>query len=119
MMRNVLAACVLFAIVAPLDAHHGDTNFELTKETSVEGVVTDFRFVNPHVLITFEVTDDAGAVTRWMAQGTSPNMLVHRGWTSTSIKPGDKISLTGNRARNGAPAMKVGKLLVNGKDINH
>ena len=117
MRRNVLAACVLFAIAAPLHAHHGDTNFELAKETSVEGVVTDFKFVNPHILITFEVTD-AGTVTKWMAQGTSPNMLVHRGWTHTTIKPGDKIALTGNRARNGAPAMKVGKLLVNGKDPN-
>ena len=119
MTRSLLLASCCFILAAPMAAHHGDTNFELTKEFSVSGVVTEFRFVNPHVLITLEVPDTGGTVAKWMAQGTSPNMLVHRGWNSTMLKAGDKISLTGNRARNGANAMKVGKVLLDGKDLNH
>jgi hypothetical protein len=116
-MRIFVAAAVLLGIAVPLRAHHSDTNYELSKESSVTGTVTDFRFVNPHVLITLEVTDGNGAVVKWMAQATSPNMLVHRGWNSTTLKPGHKIVIVGHRAKNGSPIIKVNDISQDGKDI--
>ena len=118
MLRHVLLAAVLLVASAPLSAHHGDTNYDLAREFTITGVVTEFRFVNPHLQITFEVTE-GGVVTRWMAQGTSPNMLVHRGWSNVMLKAGDTITLTGHRARNGSPTMKISKVFMNGKDLNH
>ena len=114
---SVLASALLVA-AAPLAAHHGDTNYELNKEFSITGVVTEFRFINPHLQIVFEVTDN-GVVTTWMAQGTSPNMLVHRGWSNVLLKPGNTITLTGYRAKNGSPTMKIRTVSMNGKDLNH
>jgi hypothetical protein len=116
-MKIFVAAALLIATALPLGAHHSDTNYELSKETSVTGTVTAFRFVNPHVLITLEVTDGNGATATWMAQATSPNMLVHRGWNSTTLKSGDKITILGHRARNGAAIIKVNDIARDGKDI--
>jgi hypothetical protein len=118
-LAKLLLVSTLLLPAAALAAHHGDTNYELTTEFSITGVVTEFRFVNPHLQITFDVADAQGVVTRWMAQGTSPNMLVHRGWTNVMLKVGDTITVTGHRAKNGSPTMKVSKVFMNGTDLNH
>lgn len=119
MLTRLLLVSTLLAPVASLAAHHSDTNYDLAKDFSITGVVTEFRFVNPHLQITFDVTDSQGVVTRWMAQGTSPNMLVNRGWSHVMLKPGDTITINGHRAKNGSPTMKLIKIFMNGKDLNH
>ena len=119
MRKALFLASIVAALAGPLAAHHGDTNYELDKPFTITGVVTQFRFGNPHVQITFEVTDAQGRVATWMAQGTSPNMLVHRGWSNVTLKPGDTITITGNRARNGSNTMKMNDLFMDGKDLNH
>jgi hypothetical protein len=118
-LTRLLLAATLLLPVASLAAHHSDTNYELEKDFSITGVVTEFRFVNPHLQITFDVTGSQGVVTKWMAQGTSPNMLVNRGWTNVMLKPGDTITINGHRAKNGSPTMKLVKIFMNGKDLNH
>jgi hypothetical protein len=54
---------------------------------SITGTIVEFRFINPHLQITLDVTDGDGKITKWVAQGTSPNMLVYRGWSATVLKP--------------------------------
>src|SRR5688500_9714367 len=117
MMRSILLASALAIVAAPLSAHHGDTNYELTTPFSISGTIVEFRFINPHMQITLDVADSDGKVTKWVAQGTSPNMLVYRGWSATVLKPGDKVTLNGNRAKNGLPAMKFNSVLLDGKPI--
>jgi len=118
-LTRLLLVSILLAPVASLAAHHADTNYDLAKDFSLTGVVTEFRFVNPHLQITFDVTDSQGIVTKWMAQGTSPNMLVNRGWTNVMLKPGDTVTINGHRAKNGSATMKLVKIFMNGKDLNH
>lgn len=116
MMRSFLLAVAVLAMAAPPGAHHSDTNYELSKEITVTGVVTEFLFRNPHMQVTFEVAD-SGTVSTWIAQGTSPNMLVHRGWNSSTLQPGHTITVVGHRARNGATAMRVSRIFLDGKEI--
>jgi hypothetical protein len=116
-MRTVFAALLLLASALPLSAHHSDTNYDVTTPFSVTGTIVEFRFINPHIQITLDVTDTDGKVTRWVAQGTSPNMLVFRGWSRTSLKAGDKVTLNGNRAKNGNAVMKFGEVLMDGKPV--
>jgi hypothetical protein len=118
-MRNLLLASVLAFTTLPLSAHHGDTNYDLTEPFSITGTIVEFRFINPHMQITLDVTDADGKVTRWAAQGTSPNMLVFRGWSRTVLKPGDKVTLNGNRSKNGSPAMKFSEALLDGKPVGN
>jgi len=116
-MRSVFLASVVAVMAAPLLAHHGDTNYDLTAPFSISGTVVEFRFINPHMQITLDVTDREGKVTKWVGQGTSPNMLVYRGWSPTVLKPGDKVTLNGNRSKNGTPSMKFNSVLIDGKPV--
>jgi hypothetical protein len=112
---------VVFALAAaaPLSlfAHHSAAAYNPKDVVTVTGAATDFRFVNPHVLITIEVKDASGVITKWQGELTSPNHLVRAGWNAHSIKPGDTVSITGPRAFTGAPALRISKTVVNGQEL--
>jgi hypothetical protein len=100
-----------------LIAHHGTAAYE-TKLTTLKGVVTDFQFINPHSEIYFDVKNDKGEVEKWIAEGNSATVMARFGWTTNSLKPGDEITVTGNRSKNGSPTMHLRKLvLANGKEL--
>jgi hypothetical protein len=90
-------------------AHHGAGVYDRTTTLTLTGTVTQFHFVNPHVLIYIEVEDEEGRITEWSGELTSPNrlarMLTDVRWHKDILKPGETITLTGNPARNGAPAL--------------
>lgn len=84
-------------------AHHGLAAFDQTTKVTVTGTVTTFRFVNPHAVVEFDVKDDQGQVQAWQAELTTPNRL--KGWTATSLEPGVVVTITGYRAKSGAPTL--------------
>lgn len=109
----------LLAVSAPMWAHHGTANYDMTKLVTVKGTVTDFQFINPHTLILFDVKNDKGVVEHWQAEATSPNHLVRAGWTKTIIKAGDEITVSGYRAKNGATVLRFDKMvLANGQVVS-
>ena len=75
----LLAFFVLGSSVA--FAHHGTANYDTTKSVTVKGAVTNFQFINPHVIISLDVKDDKGHVENWQGALTSPNRLTRTGWT--------------------------------------
>ena len=101
--------------VAPAAAHHGAGVFEPEKKVTVSGTVTDFQFVNPHVLVYMTVTGDGGKEVQWGGELTSPNRLARDAravkWHKEILKPGDSITITGHPARNGAPMMDILKIV--------
>ena len=105
----------LAALAAPAAAHHGAGVFEPEKKVTVEGTVTDFQFVNPHVLVYIDVKGADGKQVHWGGELTSPNRLARDEravkWHKTILKPGDHITMTGHPARNGAPAMDILKIV--------
>ena len=105
------AAIGLLAISVPLLAHHGAAAYDMKKSTEAKGAVTDFRFVNPHVLIYIESKDEKGAVEKWQGELTSPNRLARSGWTQNTLKRGDQITLIGALAKNGAHTLRITKIL--------
>jgi hypothetical protein len=100
---------------APVAAHHGAGLFEPQKQVTVEGTVTDFQFVNPHVLVYMAVKGEDGKEVQWGGELTSPNRLARDSravkWTKDILKPGDRITMTGHPARNGAPMMDILKIV--------
>jgi hypothetical protein len=96
-------------------AHHGAGVFEPEKKVTVAGTVTDFQFVNPHVLVYMTVKGDDGKEVQWGGELTSPNRLARDAravkWHKSILKPGDHITLTGHPARNGAPMMDILKIV--------
>ena len=105
-MKNMRRATIaLFAGVLLLAgaafAHHGTANYDTSKMINVKGVVTDFQFVNPHVQIVMDVKEDNGKVKSWSGELTSPNRLSRLGWTKSSIKAGDVITIGGYPTKSG------------------
>ncbi len=98
----VFMAVVLVFGARPLLAHHGAAAFETTKTVTVTGVMTKFVFQNPHSQLYFEVKNDKGETEEWNGEITAPNKLARAGWTKGTLKPGDKVTISGNQAKNGA-----------------
>ena len=94
-------------------AHHGaSVVYDLSQSVTMTGTVTDFQFVNPHVLIFFEVEADDGTTTVWSAGLTSPNRLARSdGWSQDMFQSGDSVTVTGSPARGGAPSLWVDQVL--------
>ena len=85
------------AIALPALAHHSFAMFDQTKEVSLKGNIVDFQWTNPHAFIHIEVPDRANEV--WEIELNSPNNLKRQGWKSTSLKPGDKVTVMANPLR--------------------
>ena len=89
-----------------LSAHHSTLGFDGTQPTVVSGIVAAFNWRYPHTSIVLDVSDSGGPATRWTVESESLQLLSRLGWTKSSIRPGDRIRVTGARARNGAFAMR-------------
>lgn len=113
--------CCMVAAVAmfsgPVLAHHGTgSSYEMDKVVTVSGTVTEFVWSNPHSQLYFDVKDDKGNVVHWAGELQSPTALLERGWTKTSIKAGDQVTVTGHPSKAGAPVMVPETVkLANGK----
>jgi uncharacterized cupredoxin-like copper-binding protein len=111
----VLALSLIVSI--PVFAHHGTAAYDLSKTVTVKGKVTKFVYINPHVQIYFDVTDDQGNVEHWQAEMTSPNHLSRAGWTKETLKPDDEITITGYRTKDGSNTLWTGKIALRGQEL--
>jgi hypothetical protein len=98
---------------ATLAAHHGtNISYDRSKQWTAKAVVTDFKYVNPHVQIFFDVTDDKGKVRHWSGELLpNPAMLLRNGWTrkrsNETLRPGTKVVITAAPARAGGDTALV------------
>ena len=100
-------------ISGPILAHHGEANYDTDKLVTAKGKVTSFQFINPHVQIAVEATNDKGEVEKWTCEARSPAMLVRNGgWDKTTLKPGDVITVIGFQSKNGAKILRLKKIVL-------
>ena len=95
-------ALLLFAGTGTVVAHHSGAGVDRTRTVTITGTVKDFRWTNPHSWIDLEVTDAKGTAL-WSVEMNPPPFLIRGGWKSTTLKPGDKVSVTLNPIRTGEP----------------
>jgi len=107
----VVLAIGLFLVSIPVRAHHGASEYDMTKIVTLKGTVTELQFVNPHTLLVFAVKDDSGKTIEWQGELPSPNLLSRRGWSRSTVKPGDQITVIGALAKNGEKGMQIKKLV--------
>jgi hypothetical protein len=110
-VRFLALSLGLLTLAAGAVAHHGSANYDTGKSITVKGVATGFDFVNPHVQIFWEAKDDAGTVQKWQGELTSPNRLTRVGWTKSTIKPGDEITISGYPTKSGAREIWIQKVV--------
>jgi hypothetical protein len=97
----LLIASMLLTPAMVIAHHNAASHYLVDQKITVEGVVTQFRLINPHARIYFDVTDDDGEVQKWLGEGNASSVLRRRGWTDDHLKPGDVITISGAPARDG------------------
>jgi hypothetical protein len=106
-----LGAVILILPSGSAHAHHGTSEYDSTKSVSIRGTVVELEYANPHALIVFNAKDENGQTTEWKAELQSPNLLSRRGWSRSTLKPGDEVIVTGHPVKNGAKAMAAQKVV--------
>jgi Family of unknown function (DUF6152) len=99
----VTALAALAALAVPLAAHHSfGAEYDASKPITLTGVVTKIDWTNPHSYFYIDVKDNKGKLANWKFEGYGPGVLYRNGWKrGVTMKPGDTITVTGWRARDG------------------
>lgn len=105
-MRTKLAVLVaafgLVGFVVPVVAHHAvGGEYDANKPVTLKGTVTKIEWTNPHARIYFDVTQPDGKVVNWNIELAARSALVRQGWSSTSLKVGETVTIEGIQARSG------------------
>jgi hypothetical protein len=101
----VLAAGVLLSF--PLSAHHGGAAFDNGKKVTLKGTVTQWVYMNPHCLISMDVTGEDGKVVNWVIETQAPGIMYPAGYRKDSFKPGDEITAVVEPVKNGQPVGRI------------
>jgi Family of unknown function (DUF6152) len=111
LLSGIVALMLIVATAGMAVAHHSFAAFNMTEEKTITGTVKQVEWTNPHIWIWIDVPNDKGALETYGFEGMSPNFLERRNWTRTTLKPGDKITVSYRPLRDG----KNGGMFVNGK----
>ena len=104
-----IAAAGLLLLSVPVIGHHGAAALDTGKEITLKGSVTEWIWSNPHCFLKFDAKDDTGAVRTWAVETQNPTTMTLRGWSRTSFKFGDEVTVTIEPVKNGQP---IGRLLT-------
>jgi hypothetical protein len=105
-MRRYWISAVIAAVIVSggqASAHHSGAMFDMTKTVTISGTVQEFNWTNPHSSFKVLVANSAGTEDVWAVEMGGPNNLVREGWKRTSLKPGDKVTVTVRPLRDGVP----------------
>lgn len=111
MKHNTLTAMAIAAALlgpAAASAHHSFAAFfDSNKVVTIKGTVTQYAFKNPHGTITLNAQAEGGPMQEWRVETTAPVVLMRRGWNRTSLKPGDKVTISGWLSRDGKSYLRL------------
>ncbi len=106
-MKKFVAICLGAAVLAVGSTgwgHHSALMFDFEKEVTLDGVVKEFQYTNPHSWLLVDVTNDDGTVTTWGFEAEGPSTLMRAGISRSDLSPGTGLSITGNPMKDGRPA---------------
>lgn len=125
--RALLLLASIAALCSPgaaLGHHSFSAEFSRDLPVEVTGTVVNVEWTNPHARFYVEADED-GSTATWNFELTTPNILMRRGWTANSLKPGDTVTVTGWRARKdphvanaGSVTLEDGRKLFSGSAEN-
>ena len=100
----VFGAAMLALPPLLVEAHHSGVMFEPEKEVTVEGVVKEFQYTNPHSWLLVDVPNKDGSVTTWGFEAEGPSTLMRNGVRLSDFRFGTKLTITGHPMKDGRPA---------------
>lgn len=109
----LLAAAGLLMAALPAFAHHSfKAQYDESRMITLSGTITRIVWNNPHVLMYLDVKDEQQKTSKWELELASPNGLMSQGWKVDSLKPGDHVSVSGFRARDGSNMANIRKVTL-------
>ena len=106
MKKNLTVWAVALGLVGsavPIAAHHSVSGeYDPNKKVTVKGTVSKVEWTNPHARIYVDV-NEGGKVTTWNFELAARSALTRQGWTGTSVKVGDTVTVEADAARSGIP----------------
>src|SRR5580765_2725752 len=106
MRRQTSVCCTALVLVAlsapPTLAHHSASAYDLKKSVTLEATVAEIVFTNPHVMLHFDAKAANGDVQHWAIETYNPSLMRRAGWTKTTLKAGDRVTITFHPSINGA-----------------
>ena len=99
-----LSAGIVAGAAVRLAAHHSGAMFEEKKTITVEGVVKEFQYTNPHSWLIVDVTSKDGTVTTWGFEAEGPSTLQRAGIRPSDLPVGTKLTITGRPMKDGQHA---------------
>lgn len=122
-MKTILPALLALGVLSggAALAHHSFAPYESTLQIKLSGVVSEFKWVNPHVYIEIDAADEkTGEKRHWLIEGASTSILNRAGWKFNMIKPGDRITVIVSPLRNGEPAALLKQItLADGRKFSN
>ncbi len=110
-MRRVPRVVVLLAaalgLPAAAGAHHSWSRYDGEHVITITGSITSIEWASPHVVVHFTVAEANAEPTAWTMEMDPPTLLNRYGLRHDTLKAGMQVTLTGVRARSGAPMMRA------------
>ena len=118
-MKTLIAACAATLVLwTPLTAHHSMAGFDRAKSVMLTGTVKQFKWANPHSWIEMEFINEKGSPESWNIEMTAPAQLIRAGWKSSTLKPGDKVTINARPQISGEPGgLFVSVTLADGRTL--
>jgi uncharacterized protein DUF6152 len=106
----VLVVIVLAMMDASLSAHHSAVAYAQQSIVLKNATMTKLVWAHPHIILTFDVKEANGAVSKWSAESGSPGSVARLGWNRNSVKAGDAVTIELYPAKNGAGVGRLKKV---------
>ena len=109
--RIILFALAMALVLPAAHAHHSIAGaYDTNRQITLEGMVAEFHFVNPHPFVTMEVKGSDGIAQHWRLEMDNRSELSDVGMTKETLKPGDRIVVSGNPGGAQAQNLYIRKL---------
>jgi hypothetical protein len=118
-MSAGLVLVTLVLMSGTITAHHGrGATYDMNKQVTLKGVVSEVAWRNPHVVVYMDVKDQDGSVVNWAFENSSVSTLARQGYNRNTLKVGQEITAIVNPSAQGAPRGIVVKVvLADGREI--
>lgn len=113
-----LVLAVVMGVALPVSAHHSFAMYERARTLTLNGIVKEYVWTSPHVTILLLSESTSRGYVTWVIEGSSPTVLARGGWTSSLLKPGDRVSLGVHPRKDGGAGGLLAdeqQMLVNGQ----
>ncbi len=106
LLATLLGVCCLSCNLVL--AHHAlSANYETDKIGTIEGVVVEVFWGNPHVHYYLEVGRDDGTTELWDVESSNLASMVRSGWNKDTVEVGDRVRISGLLGRGGIRRMEL------------